>query len=123
MPESSDALVVYVLSIAATIATTPFRSSQAALTPTLAQTPEELTAANAVASGIESVAVFAGPALAGVLLALTSTGKAQCADGKCWNTQALLDLQKAPAGKVQVRPGVMLDTAALKSTLSSNMLL
>ena len=57
------------------------------------------------------------------MLALTSTGKAQCADGKCWNTQALLDLQKAPAGKVQVRPGVMLDTAALKSTLSSNMLL
>ncbi len=70
----ADALVVYVLSIAATIATTPFRSSQAALTPTLASTPEELTAANAVASGIESVAVFAGPALAGVLLAVASTG-------------------------------------------------
>ena len=66
--------VVYGLAIAATIATTPFRSSQAALTPTLAQTPEELTAANAVASGIESVAVFAGPALAGVLLAVASTG-------------------------------------------------
>ena len=70
----ADALIVYVLSIAATIATTPFRSSQAALTPTLAETPEELTAANAVASGIESVAVFAGPALAGVLLAVASTG-------------------------------------------------
>ena len=70
----ADPLVVYVLSIAATIATTPFRSSQAALTPSLARTPEELTAANAVASGIESVAVFAGPALAGLLLAVTSTG-------------------------------------------------
>jgi len=57
------------------------------------------------------------------MLTLTSTGRAQCADGKCWNTQALLDLQKAPTGKVQIRPGVMLDTAALKSTLSSNMLL
>ena len=66
--------VVYALSIAATIATTPFRSSQAALTPTLARTPEELTAANAVASGVESVAVFAGPALAGVLFAVASTG-------------------------------------------------
>jgi MFS family permease len=65
---------IYVLSIAATIANTPFRSSQAALTPTLARTPEELTAANAVASGIESIAVFAGPALAGVLLAVTSAG-------------------------------------------------
>ena len=70
----ADPWVVYALSIAATIATTPFRSSQAALTPALARTPEELTAANAVASGIESVAVFAGPALAGALFAVASTG-------------------------------------------------
>jgi MFS family permease len=70
----ADPWVVYGFSIAATIATTPFRSSQAALTPSLARTPEELTAANAVASGIESIAVFAGPALAGVLLAVASTG-------------------------------------------------
>ncbi len=66
--------LVYALSIAATIATTPFRSSQAALTPNLARTPQELTAANAVASGIESIALFAGPALAGILLAVASTG-------------------------------------------------
>lgn len=70
----ADPWIVYALSIGATIATTPFRSSQAALTPTLARSPEELTAANAVASGIESVAVFAGPALAGLLLAIASTG-------------------------------------------------
>ena len=70
----TDPWVVYGLSIAATIATTPFRSSQAALTPSLARTPEELTAANAVASGVESIAVFAGPALAGVLFAVASTG-------------------------------------------------
>jgi len=70
----ADPWVVYGLSIAATIATTPFRSSQAALTPSLARTPEELTAANAVASGVESIAVFAGPALAGVLFAVASTG-------------------------------------------------
>ena len=70
----ANAWVVYGLAIAATIATTPFRSSQAALTPSLARTPEELTAANAVASGVESIAVFAGPALAGVLLGVASTG-------------------------------------------------
>ena len=69
----ADPMVVYGLSIAATIANTPFRSAQAALTPTLARSPSELTAANAVASGVESIAVFAGPALAGVLLALAST--------------------------------------------------
>jgi MFS family permease len=70
----ADPWVVYGLAIAATIATTPFRSSQAALTPALARTPEELTAANAVASGVESIAVFAGPALAGILLGVASTG-------------------------------------------------
>ena len=72
----ADPLVVYALSIAATMANTPFRSSQAALTATLARTPDELTAANAVASGIESIAIFAGPALAGVILAATSAGAA-----------------------------------------------
>jgi MFS family permease len=70
----ADPWVVYGFSIAATIATTPFRSSQAALTPNLARTPDELTAANAVAAGVESVAVFAGPALAGMLFAVASTG-------------------------------------------------
>lgn len=70
----ANAWVVYAFAIAATIATTPFRSSQAALTPALARTPEELTAANAVASGVESIAVFAGPALAGLLFGVASTG-------------------------------------------------
>ncbi len=59
----------------------------------------------------------------GGVLKLTSTGKAQCADGRCWNTQAILDLQFAPAGSVEVRPGVKLDSAALKSALTRNLLL
>jgi hypothetical protein len=50
---------------------------------------------------------------------LTSTGKAQCADGRCWNTQAVLDLQKAPSRRVQIRPGVYLDTGALRSAINS----
>jgi len=69
-----DPTVVYALSIAATIATTPFRSAQAALTPTLARGPGELTAANAVASGVDSIAIFTGPAIAGVLLGAASVG-------------------------------------------------
>ena len=67
-------VVVYALAVAAAMATTPVRSAQAALTPTLARTPAELTAANAVAASIESLAVFVGPAIAGLLLALASTG-------------------------------------------------
>jgi MFS family permease len=70
----SSPWLVYGLSIAVAISTTPFRSAQAALTPSLARTPRELTAANAVASGVESIAIFAGPAFAGVLFAVTSTG-------------------------------------------------
>ncbi|MBA3434365.1 MAG: MFS transporter [Actinobacteria bacterium] len=67
-------VVIYVLAVAATIVTTPFRSAQAALTPTLARSPTELTAANAVASGVDSLALFIGPAIAGLLLAVASTG-------------------------------------------------
>ncbi len=70
----ASSAVVYALAIAAAIATTPFRPAQAAMTPGLAQSPRELTAANAVASTIESLAVFIGPALAGLLLGVTSIG-------------------------------------------------
>jgi MFS family permease len=70
----AEPVVVYVLAIAATIVNTPFRSAQAALTPALARSPGELTAANAVASGVDSLAFFIGPALAGIFIAVTSTG-------------------------------------------------
>ena len=69
-----EPVVVYALAVAAAMATTPFRSAQAALTPALSKTPVELTAANAVAASVESLAVFVGPAIAGLLLALASTG-------------------------------------------------
>lgn len=69
-----SSVIVYILAIAGTISAIPFRSAQAALTPGLARTPAELTAANAVASTFESIALFGGPALAGVLLAVTQTG-------------------------------------------------
>jgi MFS family permease len=69
----APAVLVYALAIAASIANTPVRSALAALTPSLARSPTELTAANAVASTFESLAAFAGPAFAGLLLVVAST--------------------------------------------------
>ena len=67
----APAPLVYTLAILTSIANAPYKSAQAALTPTLAATPSELTAANAVSSTVESLAFFLGPAIAGLLLAVT----------------------------------------------------
>jgi MFS family permease len=65
----APAVVVYLIAGLVNVAATPFRPAQAALTPALARTPEELTAANVVSSTIESVGIFGGPAIGGVVLA------------------------------------------------------
>ena len=71
--KDAQAEVVYALAIVTSIANAPYKSAQAAIMPTLARTPSELTATNAVSSTVESLAFFLGPALAGVLLAATGT--------------------------------------------------
>ncbi len=65
--------VVYALVGFVSVASTAFQPAQAALLPSLARTPDELTAANVASSTIESVGSFAGPALGGLLLAATET--------------------------------------------------
>ena len=67
-------LAVYALAVLDAIAEPLFRSAQAALTPSLVSTPEELTAANVIASAVESVGLFVGPALGALLLAATDVG-------------------------------------------------
>jgi MFS family permease len=64
----SPAILVYVLAVFATVAGTVFRPAEAALLPTIARSPEELTAANVSSSTIDSVGSFVGPALGALLL-------------------------------------------------------
>jgi MFS family permease len=68
----APALLVYVLVGVVTLASTAFRPAQAAALPSLARTPEELTAANLASSTIATLAGFIGPAAGGLLLAVMS---------------------------------------------------
>jgi MFS family permease len=54
-----------------TVLGTAIKPAQAAMLPSLASTPEELTAANVTFSSVESISLFAGPALGGLLLGVT----------------------------------------------------
>jgi MFS family permease len=67
---SADAsiAVIYAFATVAAASFTFTRPTQAALLPSVTRTPEDLTAANAVAGLAEGAGVFAGPLTAGVLL-------------------------------------------------------
>jgi MFS family permease len=70
----APSVLVYVFATLVSVTSTAFRPAEAALVPRLAQTPEELTAANVSATTIESIGSFGGPALGGLLLAAQGPG-------------------------------------------------
>lgn len=72
--ERAPIAYLYVIAALSGVAGVAFRPAQAASLPSLARTPEELTAANVVSSSIQSVTVFVGPAIAGVIVAATQPG-------------------------------------------------
>ena len=103
--------VVYGLASAVAVAGTAFPSAQAALLPSLARTPDELAAANATSTTLESIGMFAGPALGGLVLALTSVGAVFVATASTLVWSAIL-VAKLPSSAAE-RPttGAILDDA------------
>ncbi len=63
--------VIYLLAALTALTMTPTRPAQAALLPAIVRTPDELTAANVMTGWTEGGASLAGPAIAGVVLALS----------------------------------------------------
>jgi len=81
---------IYVLTAFVGLMQSLFRPTQAALLPALARSPEELTAANLVLTTIESVGIFMGPAIGGIMLALTGTDAVFAASAVAFLLSALL---------------------------------
>lgn len=68
----STPYIVYVLAVLSTIVSSSYAPAQAAILPSLVETPDELTAANLVGNTISSVGMFVGPAIGGILLAVST---------------------------------------------------
>ena len=71
---TDSAVLVYLFSTAAAMATSLIRPANRSLLPAVTQTPAELTAANVLSSWVEGVGGMIGPVLSGVLVDLSSPG-------------------------------------------------
>ena len=93
-----SAYVVYVLAVTSTVIASSWGPAQAALMPSLVNSPEELTAANLVGNTISSVGMFAGPALGGVLLALSGPAAVFALTGALtlWSAAFVLRIPRDP---------------------------
>jgi MFS family permease len=102
---SAPAGVVYALASLMGLLQSIFRPTQSALLPLLARTPEELTAANSVLTTIESIGIFIGPAIGGLLLARASTDTVFAITGVVFLAAALVLVGVSPqrSGEAQIR--------------------
>ena len=108
------ALVFALAALAATFSA-PFRPAQLALLPFFARTPQELVAANVSGSTLEGLAVLSGPALAGVLLAVSSPAVVLAVSAAVFLGSALLVLR---IGRSERRPAAGSAKRALAEALA-----
>ena len=80
---------VFVLAVSSTIVSGAYGPAQSALMPSLVESPDELTAANLVGNTVSSMGMFAGPALGGVLLALSGPSAVFAVNGATFLWSAL----------------------------------
>jgi len=104
------AIGVYAMALLTSMVGTMFRPAQAALLPSLAKDPKELTGANVAASSIESIGFFAGPAIGGVLLAVADVAVVYAFNAATfvWSAAMLIGLGagvKTVDGKTTAMPG------------------
>ncbi|HEX6664596.1 MAG TPA: MFS transporter [Gaiellaceae bacterium] len=96
--------IVYALGSLMGLLQSTFRPTQAALLPQLARSAEELTAANLVLTTIESVGLFVGPAIGGLLLAATGTDTVFAVTGGVFLLAAVLLVGVHPGDGLARRP-------------------
>jgi MFS family permease len=126
---SAGIVAIYAIICLIAAVSTAFRPAQAVLVPALARTPEELTAANAVAVTIESAAIFIGPGIGGLLLAVggSTLSFAACAAMLLWSA-ALVALVPEPDRIETDEPAEVSDglihtiTGGVRALLSSPLL-
>lgn len=96
-------LLVYALSIMVGIVGMVFRPAQAAILPSIASSPAQLTAANVASSTINSVGFFLGPAVAGLLLAVADLGTVFVFDAVTfvWSAVMVAGIHASNEGRVQ----------------------
>jgi MFS family permease len=110
----APSLVVYALAVLVTVASTAFHPAQAALLPTLARTPDELTAANVTNATIINVSGFVGPAVGGLLIALVGVDAVfgVTAVTMVWSAWLIARLRRVPGAAASPEPAVPGDPAA-----------
>jgi MFS family permease len=97
---------VFVLAGLASLSASAFRPAQNAWMPALADSPEELTAANGTASTLESLSFFVGPAIGAFLLTLTDVPTVFMLNAVTFLWSAAL------VAGIRARPGTVAEKAA-----------
>jgi MFS family permease len=94
---------VYALASAVAVVHTAFQPAQQALLPSLSRSPQELTAANVSSSTIESLGSCVGPALGGVVLAVSNVWVVFTVTAACflWSALQLIGLLRAAEPPLQ----------------------